>query len=193
LARCRATPACGDAPSALEGVRMITLFRARSDLLQAVRTDLHRPHPFAAERVGFFLCRAGCLSGDGLVILAAGYHGVEDGDYIDDPRVGAMMGPAAIRKAMQCAYNGGAQDIGLFHVHMHDHRGLPGFSRVDVTESMKFVPDFFNAVPAMPHGAIVLSHDRAVGLCWRKRAEKSVRIDGFASIGAPLRSWKGIT
>ncbi len=171
---------------------MMTLFRIRSDLLQEARSDLHRPHPFAAERVGFFLCRAGRLSGDDLIILAASYHAVEDGDYLDDPRVGAMMGSSAIRKAMQHAYNGGAQDIGLFHVHMHDHRGLPGFSRVDVTESMKFVPDFFNAVPAMPHGAVVLSHDRAVGLCWRKRAEKPMPIDRFASIGAPFRSWKGI-
>lgn len=171
---------------------MITLFRARSDLLHAVRMDLHRAHPFAAERVGFFLCRAGLMSGNGLIILAADYHAVEDGDYLDDPRVGAMMGRAAIRKARQRAYNGGAQDIGLFHVHMHDHCGLPGFSRVDVTESMKFVPDFFNAVPAMPHGAIVLSHDRAAGLCWPKRAGTPVPIDVFASIGAPLRSWKGI-
>jgi hypothetical protein len=169
---------------------MTVLFRARDDLFKAVRHDLHRRHPFAAERVGFLLCRAGSLTGDGLVILAGGYHSVEDDDYLDDPKVGAMMGPAAIRKGMQRAYNGGAQDIGLFHVHMHEHRGVPGFSRVDLTESMKFVPDFFNAVPAMPHGAIVLSLDRAVGLCWRKRGNSPVAIDRFASVGAPLRLWE---
>jgi hypothetical protein len=127
----------------------------------------------------------------GLVILAAGYHAVEDDDYLDDPRVGAMMGPAAIRKALQRAYNGGAQDIGLFHVHMHEHSGMPGFSRVDLTEYMKFVPDFFNAVPAMPHGAIVLSHDRAIGLCWRTQDAQPVQINQFTGVGAPLSSWKG--
>jgi hypothetical protein len=171
---------------------MTTLFRAHTDLLREVRDDLCRPHPFAAERVGFLLCRAGRLKDNGLVILAGGYHLVEDDDYLDDPRVGAMMGPAAIRKAMQRAYNGGAQDIGLFHVHMHDHAGMPGFSRVDLTEYNKFVPDFFNAVPAMPHGAIVLSLDRAIGLCWRTRDAQPERIDRFASIGAPLCSSEGI-
>jgi len=167
------------------------LFRAGGDLLESVRADLRRPHPFAAERVGFLLCRAGLLDCGGAVVLAAGYHAIEDGDYLEDPRVGAMMGPAAIRKAMQRAYNGGAQDIALFHVHMHDHLGLPGFSRVDVTESMKFVPDFFNAVPLMPHGAIVLSADRAIGLCWRARTVKPIPIDRFSTVGAPLRAWKG--
>ncbi len=170
---------------------MRTLFRASSSLLKDVRADLERPHAFAAERVGFFLCRAGRLGDEGVVILAAGYHAVEDEDYIDDPRVGAMMGPGAIRKAMQHAYNGGAQDIGLFHVHMHAHPGLPGFSRVDVTEWRKFVPDFFNAVPDMPHGAVVLSLDRAAGLSWRRREDEPVLIDRFAGVGAPLRLWKG--
>jgi hypothetical protein len=169
---------------------MTTLFRAPANLLRDVRADLQRPHRFAAERVGFLLCRAGQLGSDGLVVLAADYHAVEDDDYLDDPRVGAMMGPAAIRKAMQRAYHGGAQDIGLFHVHMHEHRGLPGFSRVDLTEYMKFVPDFFNAVPLMPHGAIVLSHDLAIGLCWSKRESKPVRIDRFVSVGAPQCAWE---
>lgn len=168
---------------------MTTLFRARADLLQRVRSDLHRPHPFAAERVGFFLCRAGRLDNGGLLVLAGDYHSVENDDYIEDHRVGAMMGPAAIRKAMQRAYNAGAQDIGLFHVHMHEHRGMPGFSRVDLTEYMKFVPDFFNAVPAMPHGAVVLSFDRAIGLLWRKRDENPRPIDRFSSVGAPLTFW----
>lgn len=168
---------------------MMTMFRARSDLLETVRGDLERPHAFAAERVGFLLCRAGRLTGDGLLVLAASYDPVADEDYIDDPSVGALMGPAAIRKALQRAYNGSGADISIFHVHMHDHRGLPGFSRVDLTESMKFVPDFFNAAGSMPHGAIVLSRDRAVGLCWRRRGEKPMPIDRFVSVGAPVEMW----
>ena len=107
---------------------------------------------FAAERVGFLVCRAGRLTDGGLVILATGYDPVSDEDYVDDPSVGAMMGPAAIRKALERAYNGGAEDLSLFHVHMHGHRGRTGFSEVDDRESRKFVPDFFNVAPAMPHG-----------------------------------------
>ena len=88
---------------------------------------MDRPHPFAAERVGFLACRAGRLDGGGIVILAADYDPVADEDYVDDLRVGAMMGPAAIRKALQRAYNDGRGDLSLFHVHMHEHSGLPGF------------------------------------------------------------------
>lgn len=100
---------------------MTIIFRARSDLLNAVRGDLHRLHPFAAERVGWLVCRAGRLVDGGLVILASGYDAIADEDYVDDPSVGAMMGPTAIRKA-------------LVHVHMHGHRGRTGFSEVDDRE-----------------------------------------------------------
>ena len=136
--------------------------RMTAALAEQVRRDLRRRHPFAAERVGFLLCRAGALPEGGILIVAAGYQAVEDADYVNDRSVGAMMGPGAIRKGMQSAYNGGAQDISLFHVHEHAHFGLPGYSRTDWREMHKFVPDFFNAAPAMPHGALVLSHDLAV-------------------------------
>jgi hypothetical protein len=165
------------------------IFRATNDLFTVVRRDLHRPHPFAAERVGFLVCRAGRVAGDGLVILAAGYDAVGDEDYLDDPRVGAMMGPAAIRKALQRAYNAGAEDCSVFHVHMHAHLGPTGFSEVDDRECRKFVPDFFNVAPEMPHGAIVLSLDQAVGLCWTTPEAVLVPINRFTSVGAPLRVW----
>jgi len=166
------------------------VFRARSDLLARVRADLHRPHPFAAERVGFVVCRAGRLARGGLVIVAADYEPVADEDYLDNPKVGATMGPAAIRKALQRAYNGGAADLAMFHVHMHAHRGMPGFSAVDHRESRRFVPDFFNIAPHVPHGALVLSRDRAFGLCWTGPDAAPVEIDRFASVGAPLLFWR---
>jgi len=119
---------------------MTMLFRAGAELFAAVRQDLHRPHPFAAERVGFLACRAARLAGNGLIILATTYEPVADEDYLEDHTVGAMMGPAAIRKAMQRAYNSALGDISIFHVHMHECSGHPGFSRTDLTESAKFVP-----------------------------------------------------
>jgi hypothetical protein len=170
---------------------MTIVFRAQRDFLDRVRRDLDRPHPFAAERVGFLVCSAGHLNDGGLVILAAEYDPVADEDYVNDRSVGAMMGPGAIRKAIQRAYNAGAEDLSLFHVHMHEHRGLPGFSGIDLAENRKFVPDFFNVAPTMPHGAVVLSRDLAVGLCWRTQNAKPVPIDRFASVGAPLIMWEG--
>jgi hypothetical protein len=169
---------------------MTTIFRARSDLLRKVRGDLQRPHEHAAERVGFLLCRAASRGGEGLLILAADYHSVADEDYLRDESVGAMMGPAAIRKAMQRAYAGGSQDVSVFHVHTHGHQGLPGFSDIDDREGRRFVPDFFNAAPDMPHGMIVLSHDRAFGLCWRSKSSAPRIINRFASVGAPLDIWE---
>jgi hypothetical protein len=141
---------------------MRTIFRATADFLKGVRQDLERPHAFAAERVGFISVRA-ANAGKNLLLLAHGYHPVDDGDYVNDQSVGAMMGQEAIRKALNIAL---LQPVGMIHVHMHGHRGVPGFSRIDLSEQDYFVPDFFKVRKAMPHGAMVLSHDKAAGRIW---------------------------
>lgn len=170
---------------------MNVIFRAKNELFAHVRSDLKRRHAFAAERVGFLACQATRIDG-GLLILAASYDPVSDDDYLNDPRAAAMMGPSAIRKAMQKAYNGGAQNVSIFHIHMHEHRGLPGFSSIDLAESRKFVPDFFNVAPLMPHGAIVLSYDKAAGACWLAQDHEPVAIKHFEMVGAPMKSWNGV-
>ena len=141
---------------------MCTIFRATAGFLRDVRQDLRRRHAFAAERVGFITVKATQAQGQ-IVLLAHGYHPVADDDYIDDPRVGAMMGQDAIRKGLDLAL---LENVGIFHVHEHGHKGRPRFSDVDLTEQVKFVPDFFKVRAEMPHGAIVLSHDRAAGRVW---------------------------
>lgn len=141
---------------------MGAMFRQESGFVRDVRRDLARPHAFAAERVGFITIKA-AHARDQLVLLAHGYHPVADEDYVNDPRVGAMMGQEAIRKGLELAL---FNQVGVFHVHMHEHKGPPGFSRLDLQEQLKFVPDFFKVRPEMPHGAIVLSHDHAAGRVW---------------------------
>jgi hypothetical protein len=158
-------------------------FKILTALAAAIRADLLRPHFFAAERVGFISCRAG-RTPDGIVILASEYHPLEDADYIDDRSVGAMMGSDAIRKALQRAYAGG---VSMFHVHLHDHPGRPGFSGVDSRESAKFVPDFFNVRPDLPHGAFVLSRDCAYGMCWCARTSRPIAIGEFVFVGSPIQ------
>lgn len=157
---------------------MKTIFRATDRFLQEVRQDLARPHRFAAERVGFISIRA-ASAGRSLVLLAEGYHAVGDDDYIDDATVGAMMGQEAIRKALNVAL---LQPVGMVHVHMHEHRGRPGFSSIDLREQLKFVPDFFKVLRQMPHGAMVLSHDRAAGRIWLD-PETVVGISEFDTVG----------
>lgn len=162
---------------------MKTIFRITSALVGTIREDLVRRHPFAAERVGFVSARP-ALAGPTLSIIAVDYHTVADDDYERDHRVGAMIGPNAIRKALQVAYRG---NLSMFHVHMHAHAGAPWFSQVDLNEYPKFVPDFFNVQAGLPHGAILLSRDDIIGLLWSAKGRQPQLLDEVVEVGAPLR------
>ena len=164
-------------------------FRITSALVGRIRADLRRRHRFALERVGFISARPAATP-VGLTLLAIDYHPVADEDYLDDPSVGAMIGPAAMRKALQLAYKG---DVSMLHVHMHEHAGFPAFSRVDLREYPKFVPDFFNVRPDLPHGAILLSHDEITGLIWPRRGAQPQLLDEAIKVGAPLRIFRRIS
>jgi len=73
-----------------------------------------------------------------------------------------MINGAAIRKGLQSAYGSSAS---LVHIHRHAGRGTPRFSKTDLVSAHEFVPSFFNAVPHMPHGIVVLSDDSHTGSC----------------------------
>jgi hypothetical protein len=161
---------------------MSTTFKIGRDLLAAARADLARPHAFAAERMGFVSCRASG-SRSTLVILAEDYHPIADDHYVRDWTVGARMNGDAIRAALQIALSGRRS---IFHVHMHEHRGTPGFSPVDVREHRRFVPDFFNVVPSMPHGALVLSLDGGTGVVCVDTRATFLSLDEFVVVGSPL-------
>jgi hypothetical protein len=157
-------------------------FKILATLRDQIQRDLRRRHAFAAERVGFISC-VPAKTPSGLLIAAVGYHPVADADYLPDRRVGAMMGPAAIRKALQFAYN---HPVSMFHVHLHDHCGSPGFSGTDFRETQAFVPDFFKVQASLPHGALVLSQDSAVARCWRMAGAAPEWISKITVVGSPL-------
>jgi hypothetical protein len=163
-------------------------FKIARRLLESVRKDLTRPHRFAFERVGFI--SAGLSSAaDNLWILARSYRPVADDDYLDDPSVGAMMGPEAIRKALQWAMS---ERVAIFHVHTHHGHGEPGFSGVDLREQAKFVPTFFQIAPQCPHGALVLSDDAAYGHIWLDGEKPLQAITGFVEVGSPIKTWNHV-
>lgn len=158
-------------------------FKITSALLARIRIDLRRPHPFAHERVGFISAGLSAVGYD-VLALARQYRPVRDDEYLRDPSVGAMMGPEAIRRAMQWAMHDG---VALFHVHCHGGLGTPGFSGIDLRENAKFVPDFFKVAPQCVHGAIVLSDTAAHGQVWHGRSNPYQFITAFTEVGVPLR------
>ena len=160
-------------------------FKITAELLAKIRADLHRPHQFAAERVGFISVGM-ASSRDGIVLLAQGYRAVAEEDYVPDDAVPVMMGPGAIRKAMQWALT---NKVGIFHVHTHGGTSIPFFSSIDLQESAKFVPSFLNVAAERAHGAIVLSETAARGQVWLGRDGRPVDISEFVEIGAPSRKW----
>lgn len=159
-------------------------FKLSAALLKTALTDLRRPHVFAGERVGFLICRPTRLRDGGLLIIAHAFAGVADADYVDDPPAVVTMGSDAIRKALQTAYS---QRASMFHLHIHEHPGRPNFSTTDRRETTRFVPDFWNVQPALPHGAIVLSQDSAFGKCWIPGEKEPAAISEFVSVGIPMR------
>jgi hypothetical protein len=152
-------------------------------MLDDVRRDLARPHAFAHERVGFLTAGASAI-GPELMLMVRDYRPVDDADYEHDPRVGAKIGSAAMRKAVESAYRPPAV---LLHIHTHGGFGRPGFSQVDLRSADDFVPGFFETTPRMPHGLLVLSDNSACGLLWLAGARPPVDINTFIRIDAPLQ------
>ena len=164
---------------------MIVRFKITSGLLTTIRHDLKRPHSYAYERVGFISAGLSA-TGEDVLALAREYRPLNDKEYLREPSVGAMMGPEAIRRAMQWAMQDAAA---LFHVHNHGGSGIPSFSAVDLCENAKFVPDFFKVAPQCAHGAIVLSDTAARGQIWFDRSQSHQFITSFVEVGVPIRKW----
>jgi hypothetical protein len=161
---------------------MKTRIKFTRRLLDRARADLERPHMFAYERVGFFTAGATAY-GDTILLVARSYIPVDDADYVHNPKVGAMIGSNAMRKALQFAYRARSS---LLHVHSHGGWGRPEFSGVDLKSGAEFVPGFFHAIPRMPHGMMVLSADSASAKIWYGENEAGEYASGFTRVGAPL-------
>lgn len=160
---------------------MTHLLRIPRQLCLDMRTDLVRPHRFAAERVGFARVVPGTIR-DGSLLLLQSYWPVPDEQYVDDPHVGARINGTAIRNAMQDVLNG-ASHHGLLHVHMHPKRGPTRLSRTDSAEIPKLVQSFRNVDARVPHGLLILTPDHACSLVLapgtNEYAQMKITIVGF--------------
>ena len=157
-------------------------FKMTDRLRREVLADLEREHPFAAERLGFFRCRVSQAKEE-LLILVSSYVSIPDEQYVDDDSAGCYFDEQAMRTMMQHSLT---HHESIFHVHLHDHLGMPRSSRTDIRESAQYVPDFWNATPDLPHGTIVLSRDRATGSCWYPRRKNVFEIERITAVGSKI-------
>jgi hypothetical protein len=156
----------------------VTVVRIARRLLREVAEDLHRPHAFAAERVGFLFARWVRHEGENIVLSFA-YRPVADEHYIDDPSVGARFNGAAIRAALQSTLN---WQCACLHVHAHPPT-MPYFGRLDLSEQEKLIPSFLATVPSAPHGALLLYGDHATARLWSEGAFHPARV---VAVGFPM-------
>jgi len=160
--------------------------RLTGSLYGAILRDLTRPHPFAAERVGFVFGRTGSLTDEGRLVLLNRYHSIPDDQYVDDPTVGARIGSEAITWAMQAVYYGRPGREGIFHVHFHVHEGETGMSPVDKREIPRLVPGFQSVGREAMHGIVILSLNHGSGWVWLPGNKESVSADTISVIAKPL-------
>jgi len=164
----------------------VSIRLARS-LVEHVLSDLRRPHPFAAERVGFLFARRGSGPPGTTFLFPIDYLAVPDDQYIDGLAQweGAAINGDAIRSAMERVMT---MKLTALHVHLHDHSGRPNFSRTDWRDLPGLARSFQHADPTLMHGGIVLSRDAAAGAVWLpKEASGEPVFPRISIVGYPLR------
>ncbi len=155
-------------------------------LHEEILMDLARPHPFAAERVGFVFGRVGLLANGGKLVLLNRYHSIPDDQYVEDETVGARIGSDALTWAMQAVYYGRPAREGIFHIHVHPYKGKTGMSRVDSREIPRLIPGFQSVGREAVHGIIILSRDHGAGWVWLPGRKEPVTVGTISVIGKPL-------
>lgn len=160
-----------------------------------MQRDLARPHPFAGERVGFLFGSVLPAADDTQLVFPLDYEPLADSQYLRDYSVGARISGEAIRRAMQRVLNTGEACL---HVHMHEHEGVPAFSRVDLDGLVGIARSLAATAPGAVHGGVVLSHDAAAVLAWDAGSASlvpaPVRIVGLRTRVLPLvdgSRWRG--
>lgn len=151
---------------------------------QQMLDDLLRPHAFAYERVGFLHTKSKVLLNGKIIVLAVGYKAVDDNNYLEDEDVGAKINSNAIRIAME---NSLRSQCGCFHVHLHDHLGIPTPSKVDRRELPGIVKSLANVAPTQINGYLILSSDSVIAQVQSLENEQLIDVNLVAIVGDPLK------
>lgn len=160
-----------------------SVLRLPKALVDAIRRDLRRPHPLAAERVGFIAATTAAVEAGEHLVIALDYRSIPDEHYVDGGGAGARIGIAAIRAAVAETLTSGR---GTFHVHLHEHAGIPDFSATDQREQPRLVDSFRVVSPRETHGMIVLSDDAANAWVWTPGSDSPSVPSRLSIVGDPL-------
>jgi hypothetical protein len=158
--------------------------RIPAECYMAALDDLHRAHPFAAERIGFFSTAFGSTDRDGVVVCVTRYHAIPDEDYVDDPCAGARINSKAIRSSLQRILD---EKSGQLHVHLHWHLGIPRPSMMDNRELPPFVKSMVAAANNQVHGGLILSRDSGSATLWLPGNSKPRPSARISVVGFPMR------
>jgi hypothetical protein len=153
----------------------------------AALADLDRPHPFAAERIGFFSTSFGSAGRDEWVVCLTRYHSIPDDHYVDDPRAGARINSRAIRAALQRILD---EKSGQLHVHLHWHLGRPHPSHMDQEELPPLAQSMCATANNQVHGGLILSRDAAFADLWLPGHADPKPAAHVTVVGFPMRFLK---
>jgi hypothetical protein len=160
------------------------IFRIPEKLQIKILEDLRRPHGHASERVGFVFTKSKWLDKKTVLIIATSYQPVADEDYIEDKSVGAKIGSNAIRTAMQSMFN---DKSGCFHVHLHDHNGIPAASGIDSEGLPGVVESLSNISGDQATGFLILSKDNFFSAIQLPNYAKLKAADVISVVGFPMQ------
>ena len=159
-------------------------------LYRQIIHDLQSPHPHAEERVGFVSGRLGTVGGQVHSILLTNYHSIPDDQYLIDPKVGARIGSDALAQAMRTVYFGRSSREGIFHIHLHGHRGETSMSFTDQQELPALIPGFQSVDRDAAHGIIILSQNHGSGWVWPPNSKAPIQAETLSVIGTPIRVFR---
>lgn len=158
-----------------------SILRIPKVLFDSMNNDLHRPHPFAMERVGFFSTNILKIGLKFTIITVTAYHSVPDDQYINDPHVGAKISSSTIREAMQRILSTGH---GCLHVHLHGFDPSPSYT--DLNSLPEVAKAFHNANPEKASGYAIFGRDSFCCEINIGNTYTPFRVDQMNIVGYPM-------